>query len=190
MAGSHIATTPYHHSKRGWTGVGVGLCVSFSLGTCCRIWFALPIHLILIPDTLHTYIMCFRILYCGWQSSGCNPSLICWVSQSNAVVGDSRGFSLGYAVGHDWGIPSTSYSYKNKFVYMSCVSAPATAASGHKDATPTWYMLGIKVKAVFVSHMEYVLRHPIHFILIEDQVHIYNAFQHLLLRPVVIRMQP
>jgi hypothetical protein len=66
MAGSHIATTPYHHSKRGWTGVGVGLCVSFSLGTCCcRIWFALPIHLILIPDTLHTYKRCLACFICG-----------------------------------------------------------------------------------------------------------------------------
>ena len=58
-----------------------------------------------------------------------------------AVVGDSLGFWLVHTVGYDYCNPHTSYSYQLLFIYMICVSAPATAASGYKDATPAWYLL-------------------------------------------------
>jgi hypothetical protein len=65
MVGSHNATTPYHTITPKGVGWVVGFCLGFSLGTCCRIWLGLPIHFILIPDPLHTYIMCFNAFYCG-----------------------------------------------------------------------------------------------------------------------------
>jgi hypothetical protein len=47
---------------------------------------------ILSSGVLHTHIVLFRIFYCGWQSSGFNPSLICWVL-GLTVTGRSRWFS-------------------------------------------------------------------------------------------------
>jgi len=68
MAGSHIATTPYHAITLTGGGPVVGFWVGFSLGTCCRIWLGPPIHLILIPDSLDTYRKCLKAFNCGWQS--------------------------------------------------------------------------------------------------------------------------
>ena len=62
------ATTPYHTITLEGVGTVVGFCCGFSLGTCCRIWLGSPIHFILLLDSLYTYIMCFSVFYCGWQS--------------------------------------------------------------------------------------------------------------------------
>jgi len=67
-----------------------------------------------------------------------------WVSQSLAVlVGDSLGFSLGLWC-KLWLRHPTQFMLIAGLLYIyKSVSAPATVAIGHKDSTPTWYMLGL-----------------------------------------------
>ena len=61
MAGSHNATTPYHTITLEGVGNVMGFWVGFSLGTCCMIWLGSPIHIILLLDSLYTYIMMYGV---------------------------------------------------------------------------------------------------------------------------------
>jgi hypothetical protein len=76
-------------------------------------------------------------------------------------------------------------------------NAPATVASGHKDATPTWYcslrpesnVLSLSVEGGSLLVLMIESPHYLHTH-IRSSCYIYNAIQHLLQRLVVIRMQP
>jgi hypothetical protein len=106
---------------------------------------------------------------------------------------------LQCAVGYDKITSPTSYSYQIVLIHIYSVSAPSTADSGHKDATSAWYMLGLTVESgsrrfcrfltcsVFYIMIETL--HPVHTHN-RSSSYIYTVFKHLLLRPVVIRMQP
>jgi hypothetical protein len=118
-----------------------------------------------------------------------------------AVVGDTL-ISISHwqcAVDYDKSSSPTSYSYQIFLIHIYSVSAPSTADSGHKDATSAWYMLGLTVESgsrrfcrfltcsVFYIMIETL--HPVHTHN-RSSSYIYTVFQHLLLRPAVIRMQP
>ena len=133
--------------------------------------------------------------------------MICWVSQSQWWQQESVWVLhlwqvLGY---YDWDTLLTSYSYQVFviYIYISCVSAPATilASSGHQDATSTWGMRGLwshihssgSSSSWFLTcSMLWITiesTYPLH-ILIMSTSYIYKVLQHLPLWPGIIRMQP
>jgi hypothetical protein len=46
------------------------------------------------------------------------------------------GFSQGHAVGYDWDLPSTSYSYQIHFIHIESVCHALYVVGGLKGATP------------------------------------------------------
>ena len=66
---------------------------------------------------------------------------ICSVGLKTGCCWCSRWVSVSVS-SYDWDPSPISYSYQVFFIYTKCSLAPATVASGHKDAALAWYVLG------------------------------------------------
>ena len=72
--------------------------------------------------------------------------------------------------------PPTSSWYQVDFIHVHSVLAPSTMGSGHKDATPHWYMIGLIVSVVAVGHS-----HGFSLAMCCRLWYVHKVYQHLLL---------
>jgi len=91
----------------------------------------------------------------------------------------------GHAVGYDWDLPSTSYSYQIHFIHIKGVWHALYVVGGHKGATPYHTItlqgqFGEERVLVLVFGMYYTLLcndwDLSHFILIPDPLHTYKRW--------------